>query len=169
MSKIYPKIALTIIAAMKVLQLNLTSINNSIKALEFYQEQNDYDLITLQETDTQEKDLRFKNWKVKAHAGIKDKKQGYGVATLIKNNIKNIFRDEKISDKLECTWNELLINNNKTLMANVYIPPINYHMIDILDYELEQHKDSPLIIVGDFMLNIQYGTKTPKNLTKMGS
>ena len=48
-------------AAMKVLQLNITSINNSVKALEFYQEQNNYDLITLQETDTQEKDLRFKN------------------------------------------------------------------------------------------------------------
>ena len=53
--------ALTFIAAMKVLQLNITSINNSIKALEFYQEQNDYDLITLQETDTQEKDLKLKN------------------------------------------------------------------------------------------------------------
>ena len=63
MSKIYPFIirALTIMAAMKVLQLNITSINNSVKALEFYQEQNNYDLITLQETDTQEKDLRFKN------------------------------------------------------------------------------------------------------------
>ena len=45
---------------MKVLQLNITSINNSIKALQFYQEQNDYDLITLQETDTQKKDLGFK-------------------------------------------------------------------------------------------------------------
>ena len=63
MSKIYPFIirALTIMAAMKVFQLNITSINNSVKALEFYQEQNNYDLITLQETDTQEKDLRFKN------------------------------------------------------------------------------------------------------------
>ena len=104
MSNIYPFNirGLTIIVATKVLQLNITSINNSIKALEFYQEQNDYDLITLQETDTQEKDLRFKNWKVKSHTGIKDKKQAYGVATLIKNDIKNIFRDEKISDKLEC-------------------------------------------------------------------
>ena len=63
MSKMYLFIirALSIIVAMKVLQLNITSINNSIKALEFYQEQNDYDLITLQETDTQEKDLRLKN------------------------------------------------------------------------------------------------------------
>ena len=63
MSKIYPFMirVLTFIVAMKVLQLNITSINNSIKALEFYQEQNDYDLITLQETDTQEKDLRLKN------------------------------------------------------------------------------------------------------------
>ena len=63
MSKIYLFIirVLTIIVAMKVLQLNITSINNSIKALEFYQEQNDYDLITLQGTDTQEKDLRLKN------------------------------------------------------------------------------------------------------------
>ena len=63
MSKIYLFIirVLTFIVAMKVLQLNITSINNSIKALEFYQEQNDYDLITLQETDTQETDLRLKN------------------------------------------------------------------------------------------------------------
>ena len=62
MSKIYLFIirVLTIIVAMKVLQLNITSINNSIKALQFYQEQNDYDLITLQETDTQKKDLGFK-------------------------------------------------------------------------------------------------------------
>ena len=62
MSKIYLFIirVLTIIVAMKVLQLNITSINNSIKAPQFYQEQNDYDLITLQETDTQKKDLGFK-------------------------------------------------------------------------------------------------------------
>ena len=59
-------------------------------------------MIILQETDTQEKELRFKNWKVKSHTGIKDKKQGYSVATLIKNYIKNIFGDEEISDKLEC-------------------------------------------------------------------
>ena len=142
--------ALTFIVAMKVLQLNITSINNSIKALELYQEQNDYDLITLQETDTQEKDLRFKNWKIKSLTGIKDKKQGYGVVTLIKNDSKNIFRDGKNSDKLECIWNELSINNKRTLMANLYISPNNHHMIDILDYELEQHKYSRLIILGDF-------------------
>ena len=138
---------------MKILQLNITSINNSIKALEFYQEQNNYDMITLEETDTQENNLRFKNWKVKSHTGIKDKKQGYGVATLIKNDIKNIFREEKISNKIECIWNELLINNKRTLMANAYIPPNCHYMIEVLDYEVEQHKISPLIILGDFKPN----------------
>ena len=76
---------------MKVLQLNITSINNSIKALQFYQERNDYDLITLQETDTQKKDLGFKILESQVTHLNKDKKQGYGVATLIKNDIKNIF------------------------------------------------------------------------------
>ena len=64
--------------------------------------------------------------------------------------VKIYLEREKNSDKLECIWNELLINNKRTLMANLYIPPNNHHMIDILDYELEQHKYSPLIILGDF-------------------
>ena len=135
---------------MKILQLNITSINNSLNALEFYQERNNYDLITLQETDTQEKYLKFKNWKTKSHTGINNKKQGYGVATFLKNDIKNIFRDDLISDKLECIWNELLINNKRTLMGNIYIPPNNHEMINILDYELEKHKETPLILLGDF-------------------
>ena len=153
---------------MKVLQLNITSINNSIKALEFYQEQNNYDMITLQETDTQENNLRFKNWKVKSHAGIKDKKQEYGVATLIKNDIKNIFREEEISNKIKYIWNELLINNKRTLMANAYIPPNNHYMIGVLDYEAEQHKNSPLIILGDFNAKHPMWDKNTKKPNKNG-
>ena len=153
---------------MKILQLNITSINNSIKALEFYQEQNNYHMITLQETDTQENNLRFKNWKVKSRTGIKDKKQGYGVATLIKNDIKNIFREEKISNKIECIWNELLINNKRTLMANAYIPPNNHYMKDVLDYELEQHKHLPLTILGDFNAKHPMWDKNTKKPNKNG-
>ena len=114
--------------------------------------------------------LDSKFWKVRSHTWIKDKKQGYGVATLIKNDIKNIFWDNEISDKLECIWNELLINNKRTLMANVYILPNNHHTIDILNYELEQHKDSPLFILWDFNAkHPMWGKNTKKPLTKMGS
>ena len=42
-------------------------------------------------------------------------------------------------------------------------------MIDILDHELEQHKDSPLIILGEFNAKHPvWGKNTKKPLTKMG-
>ena len=36
---------------MKILQLNVTSLETSHNELTFYQEQNDYDIIALQETN----------------------------------------------------------------------------------------------------------------------
>ena len=76
---------------MKILQLNITSLQTSHNQLKFYQEQNDYDVIALQETNVRDKLEIFKNWKRKFYSTFTDKKLGFGVAILIKNDIKSVF------------------------------------------------------------------------------
>ena len=59
---------------MKILQLNVTSLDTSHNGLTFYQEQNDYDIIALQETNVKYKLNMFKNWKRKLHSTFTEKK-----------------------------------------------------------------------------------------------
>ena len=47
-----------------------------------------YDIIVLQEIDVKDKLEIFKNWKRKFHSTFAEKKLGFGVAALIKNDIK---------------------------------------------------------------------------------
>ena len=47
-------------------------------------------------------------------------------------------------------------------------PPNNHHVIDIFDYELEQHKDSPLIILWDFNAKHPMWDKNTKKPNKNG-
>ena len=69
---------------MKILQLSTTSLATSIKQLNFYQDQNNYDIIALQETDSKKSSISFKNWKTKSYTTILDKNLGYGVVTVLK-------------------------------------------------------------------------------------
>ena len=59
---------------MEILQLNTTSLANSTKQLNFYQDQNNYDIIALQETNSKQSSISFKNWKTKRFTIILDKK-----------------------------------------------------------------------------------------------
>ena len=75
----------------KILQLNVTSLLTSHNQLiKFYQEQNGYDIIALQETNVKDQLELFKIW-WKFHSAFTEKKTGFGVDTLTKNDIKNVF------------------------------------------------------------------------------
>ena len=134
---------------MKILQLNVTSLWTSHNQLKFYQEENNYDIIALQETNAKDKLEIFKNWKRKFYLTFTEKKLGFGVATLIKNDIKCFFVNN-IQSNLEGIWNLVEINGKQTLMGNVYIPPSDSEMLHKLDLELEKHNDIPLLLLGDF-------------------
>ena len=69
---------------MKILQLNIMSLQTSHNQLKFYQEQNNYDIIALQEKNVEDKLEIFKNWKGKFHSTFTEKKLGFVAATLIK-------------------------------------------------------------------------------------
>ena len=69
---------------MKILQLNITSLQTSHNQLKFYQEQNNYDIIAPQEKNVEDKLEIFKNWKGKFHSTFTEKKLEFVVATLIK-------------------------------------------------------------------------------------
>ena len=68
---------------------------------------------------------------------------------MIKSDIKNVFRDDLLNNKLEAIWN-LITNNRQTLMGNIHIRANNNKMLQKLDSELEHHTETPLIILGDF-------------------
>ena len=48
---------------------------------------------------------------------------GFGVGTLIPNDIKNVFREDLSNDSLERLWNEIEIQGQKVLIGNLYISP----------------------------------------------
>ena len=51
-------------------------------------------------------------------------------------------------------------------MDIVDIPPSDSDMLYKLDLELEKHNDIPLLLLGDLMPDIQFGTKVLKHLTR---
>ena len=134
---------------MKILQLNITSLQTFHNQLKFYQEQNDYDIIALQETNFKDKLEIFKKQKRKFHSTFTEKKLEFGVSTLIKNDIKSAFVNN-IQLNLETIWNLVGINGKQTLVGSVYIPPSDSEMLHKLDLELEKHNDIPLLLLGDF-------------------
>ena len=146
---------------MKLLQLNISSLNTSVDELSYYQKENKYDAIFLQETNhIEDKSLGiFKNWKRKIHTTYTNKPTGFGVGTFIAPQQKNVFRNDLLSNKIEMIWNEMEINNKKTLIGNIYIPPGDINQLHALDQELEKHRDKNLILLGDFK------TKQNKNKT----
>ena len=111
---------------------NENSSNSSHNQLKFFQEHNFYQelyIIALQETNVKDKlDKIFKNWKRKFHWTFTEKKLGFGAATLIKNDIKNVFVNN-IQSKFQAIWNLVEMNGKQTLMDNVYIPPGDSEML----------------------------------------
>ena len=65
---------------------------------------------------------------------------GFGVGTLIPNDIKNVFREDFSYDSLELLWNEIEIQGQLVLVENVYIPPNMESHLHLLNKELEKHR-----------------------------
>ena len=134
---------------MKILQLNITSLQIFYNQLKFYQGQNDNYIIALQETNVKEKSKIFRNWKRKSFSIFKEKKLGFGVATLIKNDVKSVFVNN-IQPNLEAIWNLFEINEKQTLVGNMYIPSNDSKMVNKCDIELKKNNDIRLLLPGYF-------------------
>ena len=146
---------------MKFLQLNITSFNTSLDELWLYQKEHNCDAIFLQETNfTQNKTLGpFKQWKNKMFTHYKEKTMGFGVGTLIPNDIKNVFREDFSNDSLELLWNEIEIQGQQVLIGNAYIPPNMQCHLHLLNKELEKHRGKKFYWETS-ILETKYGTRT---------
>ena len=138
----------SLIKIMKILQINITSLDTFHNQLNFYLKQNHHEIIALQKTSVKHKLERFRNWKKKFPSSFTEKKLGFGVATQIKNDIKSAFVNN-IQSNPEAIWNLVQVNAKQTLMGNVYIPPNDSDMLYKLKLELEKHNDIPLLPLGD--------------------
>ena len=134
---------------MKILQLNITSLQSFYNQLKFYQEQNDNYIIALQETNVKEKSKIFRNWKRKSFSFFNEKKLEFGVATLIKNDVKSVFVNN-IQPNLEAIWNLFEINGKQTLVGNMYIPSNDSKIVNKCDIELKKDNDIRLLLPGYF-------------------
>ena len=108
---------------MNILQLNITSLQIFYNQLKFYQGKNDNYIIALQETNVKEKSKIFRNWKRKSFSIFNEKKLGFGVATLIKNDVKSVFVNN-IQPNLEAIWNLFEIQTKKTNFSGQYVHSI---------------------------------------------
>ena len=88
------------------------------------------------------------NWKSNFHSPVTEKKLGFGVATLTKNDNKSVFVNN-IQSNLEAIWNLVEINGKYTSMGIVQIPPNDSELLYKLDLEVEKHNDIPLLLLGD--------------------
>ena len=85
---------------------------------------------------------------------------GFGVGTLIPNDIKNVFREDFSNHSLKLLWNEIEIQGQQVPIGNVYIPPkheISPAPIEQFDLILLRRN---LVLLGDLILETKYGTKT---------
>ena len=134
---------------MNILQLNITSLQIFYNQLKFYQGKNDNYIIALQETNVKEKSKIFRNWKRKSFSIFNEKKLGFGVATLIKNDVKSVFVNN-IQPNLEAIWNLFEINGKQTLVGNMYIPSNDSKIVNKCDIELKKDNDIRLLLPGYF-------------------
>ena len=101
-------------------------LNSLLDELWLYQKEHNYDAIFQQETNFTQNNMTlgpFKHWKNKMFTHYKEKTMGFGVGTLIPNDIKNVFREDFSNDSLELLWNEIEIQGQQILIGNMYIPP----------------------------------------------
>ena len=99
----------------------------------------------------------------------KEKIMGFGVSTLIPNDIKNVFREDLSNDSLERLWNEIEIQGQKVLIGNLYIPPNMESHLHLLNKELKKHKGKKLILLGDCNSRHKIWDKNLTRNTKMGN
>ena len=87
----------------------------------------------------------------------KEKIMGFGVGTLIPNDIKNVFREDLSNVSLEPLWNEIEIQGQKVLIGNLYISPNMESHLHLLNKELKKHKEKK---IETSILETKYGTRT---------
>ena len=95
----------TEISTMKVLVLNIQSMNTSIMLLEEYVERNDIDLILLSETWNNSETLKFKNWNTKdLFKNREDGTKHGGVAIIPHPRIKIVPRPDLSTNKMPTAY-----------------------------------------------------------------
>ena len=151
---------------MKILQLNITSLQSFYNQLKFYQGQNGNYIIALKETNVKEESKMFRNWKRKSFSIFNDKKLGFGVATLIKNDVKSVFVNN-IQPNLEAIWDLFEINEKQTLVGNMYIPSNESKLVNKRDIELKKTMTFHCCYLVTLMPGIQFGIKIVRQLKKM--
>ena len=94
---------------------------------------------------------------------------GFGVGSLIPNDIKNVFREDFFNDGLEFLWNEIEIQGQQVLIGNVYIPPNMESHLYLLNKEFEKHRGKNLILLEDFNFRNKIWDKNLTRNTKLGN
>jgi hypothetical protein len=135
---------------MKFLQLNSRSINTSQKLIADYGNKHHIDIMCISEA------WEIKNISDITKSGFKsivrprpDGKHG-GVCILFKKNIKLIHRPDLSDPNLELLVCETRHDAQPLFIVSVYIPPGNFHSIDLLDRFIDEKlSDKRFLILGD--------------------
>ena len=138
---------------MKILQLNVRSLNTSKYLLKNYVHSNRFDIVCLTETWHHDNGGNMRDilglipeWRDRTH-----KTKGGGVAILVSPNIPAVRRTDLESDELEAIFIETKINNKKCIIASVYLPPdrATSAKINTLNDMLNKINSDRILITGD--------------------
>ena len=153
---------------MKVLQLNIRSINTSKYLLRDYIRNNKIDIACLTETwhiDNAKSILNLTGL-VPHFRNRQGETKGGGTAILLSPTIKAVRRKDLETTDLEAVFVEATINGKSTIIGSVYIPPGHAHRdkIGILNDIISSVPNSSLLITGD--LNARSLSWEPQNLNR---
>ena len=112
----------SVLLEMKVIQLNIRSLNTSINLLELLIQRRNPDIILLQEVWQPKKQATVKGYQAPIMK-LRQGSRGGGVAIYTKTESKQIALPKYEVDGLEAVWAEVMIGSKKTVVGSVYIPP----------------------------------------------
>ena len=137
----------------KLLQVNIRSLNTSKRYLEQYVDKHNINLVFLSETWNDKSYLSFKNWKCNNLFKNRPESTYGGVAILPSCGTKIVRRFDLEDNDLELVWAEAEIDKTKVLIATIYIPPSRTDLLLKFEenlFNVLNKTENPIIITGDF-------------------
>ena len=123
---------------MRILQVNIQSVNTSKYFLNQAAHQHQPDVIALQEVWAMPKDFQIKGYTLAAEKTRTDKGGG-GVAIFCKDTAKIVDIGKTYeTNGLEATWADIMIKGKRMVIGSVYINVGKIEEIDILEEVIEK-------------------------------
>ena len=122
---------------MRLLQVNIQSVNTSSYLLKVATQQHQPDIVALQEVWKLPDDFKIPGYTLRSKK-LRTEKTGGGVAIFCKDSVKYVDLEEYQCDDLEATWCDVMVKERRTVVGSVYINVGQLKELEILDKVIQK-------------------------------